>query len=195
MEAKKKLIKNLGINMIVPFILYMVLSKVFTTETIPLTIASAFPIIRTIILFLWKGKIDWIGIFVAFGFIIAVISSTILGGASLPLKLVHPMIFSIIGIAFIISVLIGKPLLVFILKFVNKGKNEHISSKIAHKKFSLMTGVFGGIFLVGSIIHIVLAIILPTSIYLVISHFISWGTIAALIISGKLITKMITEKI
>ncbi|WP_238881849.1 VC0807 family protein [Clostridium sp. YIM B02551] len=194
MEAKKRLIKSLGINMIVPFVLYMVLSKVFTTETIPLTIASAFPTIRTIILFLWKGKIDWIGIFVAIGFIVAVIASTIFGGASLPLKLVHPIIFSIIGIAFIISVLIEKPLIVFILKFINKGRDEHINSKTARKKFSLLTGAFGGIFLAGAIIHIALAIILPTSIYLVISHFISWGTIATLIISGKLITKMVTIK-
>jgi hypothetical protein len=194
MEAKKKLIKSLGVNMVVPFVLYMLLSKVFTTETIPLAIASAFPTIRTIVMFIWNRKIDWIGVFVAIGFIIAVIGSLIFGGATLPLKLVHPMIFSIIGIAFIISVLIRRPLLVFIIKFLKRGKDESINSKISDKKFNIMTGVFGGIFLVGSIIHITLAIILPTSVYLVISHFISWGTIAALIVSGKLLTKMVVVK-
>ncbi|MBL4931737.1 VC0807 family protein [Clostridium paridis] len=195
MEAKKRLIMSLGINMLVPFVLYMLLSKVFTTETIPLAIASAFPTIRTTILFLWKGKIDWIGIVVAFGIIVAVISSIIFGGATLPLKLVHPIIFSIIGIAFIISVLIGKPLIVYIIKFLNKGNAELIKSKHDYKKFNLITGVYGGIFLVGSIIHIALAIILPTSTYLVISHFISWGTIAALIICGKLIKTIVRGNI
>lgn len=114
------------------------------------------------------------------------------GGNPLPLKLIHPIIFGVIGLVFLISVIIGKPLLFIIVKALRHIDNEeNFNNNILHKKFTIMTVLFGGISLAGAIIHIAMAFTVSTSTFIIMSHVVSFGTILALIISGKFVVTRI----
>ncbi|EGW41256.1 VC0807 family protein [Desulfosporosinus sp. OT] len=186
-QARKKLVPSFVVNLIVPWVLFIFLHQFFNNDATPLAIATAIPVIRTIVLWAWCRRIDWIGIFGVFGFTMALLASAIFGGSPLPLKLIHPIIFGVIGFAFLISVAIERPLLITILSFLPHRGQERFSSSTGRKKLTIMTAVFGGVSLVGSAIHIIMALTLPTSTFLVMSHVVSWVIILLLVLSGKFI--------
>lgn len=183
----KKLIPSIVINLILPWALYTLLHHIFTSEVIRLAITGTIPAFRTFIQWIWHKKVDYIGIIGVIGFIIALTVSVLSGGNPLPLKLVHPMIFGVIGIAFVASVVINKPLLMILYKVIVPGQKERFKSAIVRKKVTTMTLIFGGILLLSSIAHITLALILPTGIFLAINNLVSLITILTLIGSAKLI--------
>lgn len=190
-QAKKKLVASLVVNLIVPWMLYMLLRRIFANDTTPFAITAAIPAVRTIVLWVWRRRIDLIGVLGVLSFTIAFVASVLFGGSSLPLKLIHPIIFGIIGLTFLISVLLRRPLLITILGVLKHNSQERFSSPTGRKKFTIMTAVFGGVSLVGSAIHIIMALTLPTSIFLVMSHVVSWAIILVLVVSGRLITRRI----
>lgn len=188
-QAKKKIILSLVVNLVVPWILYTLLHSILNNDTILLVITTSIPIIRTVSLWIWRHQTDWIGVIGAFSFAIALIVSMLYEGNPLPLKLIHPIIFGVIGLAFLIPVIIGKPLLFIIVKALRRIDNEENfnSNNILYKKFTIMTVLFGGISLTGSIIHIAMALTVSTSTFIIMSQVVSFGTILTLIISGKFV--------
>lgn len=190
-QTKKKLISSLVINLLVPWILYILLHDILRSDTTSLAITASLSAVKSLILWIWRRKTDLIGILGVFGFSAAFIVTIITGGSSLPLKLVHPIIFGSIGLAFIISVLLGKPLMITILRILMPNNQERFNSPLGHKKFTIMTTLFGGISLIGSGIHIILALTLSTSAFLAVSHVVTWLTILALGTSGRLIVPRI----
>lgn len=190
-QAKKNLISSLIVNLIVPWILYILLHNIFNNDTTLLAISTSIPVIRTIAIGVWSHKIDWIGIIGVLGFAIALVVSTIFGGSSLPLKLIHPVVFGIIGLSFLISVSLGKPLLIIIFKVLMRGNQERFNSLVGRKKLTIMSTLFGGISLLGAVIHIILALTVSTSTFIIMSRVVSWVTIFALLVSAKLIVQRI----
>lgn len=190
-KVQQKFAASFVINMIVPWAVYMILRHFFINDTVPLSITAAVPAVRTLFLWLHKHKIDYIGVVGTFSFIIALIISLFSGGNSLPLKLVHPMVSGLIGIACIISVVIGKPLLMIFIKMVNHGKGERFNSSQGRKKLKVMTSLAGGILILSSVVHIIMALTLQTSTFVPMSHIVSWVTILTLIGSVKFIVPKI----
>jgi hypothetical protein len=190
-QTKKKLIRSLFFNLLLPCFVYMVLRPHFTTDTAPLAISTIIPVIKTMVQWIWQHRVDWIGVISTFILSIALVISFISGGNSLPIKLVHPAVFGIIGLIFIISVLAKKPLLLIIFRAIGQQNKEHYNNPVVHKKITVMTALVGGVSFIGSIIHIVMAIVLPTGSFLVMSNMVSVGAIAILIVGAKFIVSKI----
>jgi hypothetical protein len=188
-QNQKKLIISLIFNLMVPWVLYaLILRPLFNNDAAPLAISTSIPVIRTLILLALRRKIDWIGVIGAFSFSIAIVASIYYGGSSLPLKIIHPIILGILGLIFLVSVLLKRPLLLIIVKRL---RPDRLGNPIAHKKLTVMSVMFGGILLIGSITHIIMALTLSTSVYLATSHIVTWITIIALMVSGKVIAPRI----
>jgi hypothetical protein len=190
-QAKRNLIPNLLINILLPWLLYVVLRPHFTNDTVPLAISTVIPAIKTLVQWGWNRRIDWIGVVSIFILAITFIISFMSGGSSLPIKLIHPALFSIIGLGFLISVLARKPLLLILFRTIGFQNKEHVNNPVMRKKLTVMTALFGGVSFIGSVIHIVMAFLLPTSSYLALSNMVSVGTIAVLIVCAKLIVPRI----
>lgn len=188
-KSNKKLIPSLAVNLILPWILYLLLHRIFANDTSALALTAAIPVIRTIVLWVWHRRIDWIGVIGTFAFAAAFIISIFYGGSSLPLKLIHPAIFGFIGIAFLVSVILRKPLLMTIVRIAAHNNQERFNSPTSDKKFTIMTALFGGIAVVGSGVHIVMALTLPTVTYVALSHLVSWATIFTLVVSGRIVAR------
>jgi len=178
-KLKKRLGISLVINWLVPIIIYTVLRYFITDDTVTFAIVIAIPVVRTIFMFVLRHRIDWIGVFGIFGFAIALVISAFSGGSSLPLKLYHPILTGTLGVIFLISVIIKKPLLLPVLKFFKPGNLEQLDNPTFHNRLAMMSLVLGLLLLIDSIVHIVMALTLPTGTYLGISKLV---TIAILVI-------------
>ncbi|TGE33871.1 VC0807 family protein [Desulfosporosinus sp. Sb-LF] len=190
-HAQKKLIPNLIINLILPWLLYVVLRPHFTNDTIPLAISAIIPTIKTIVQWVSHRRFDWIGFVSITILAIALIVTYLSGGSALPLKLIQPAIFGLIGLVFLGSVLVGRPLLVIMVGTFRRQNNEHFNNPLMLKKLTIMTALFGGVSLIGALTHIVTALILPTSAFLAVNNLISIAIIAALILFAKVIVPKI----
>lgn len=170
---------SLLINWLVPVILYTVLRSLITNDTVALALVIAIPVARTITMFMFQHRLDWIGVFGILGFAMALVVSALAGGSSLPLKLYHPILTGTLGIIFMVSVIIRKPLLLLILRFLKRENLQQLDEPAFQKRVSMMSLVFGFLLLIDSLAHIVMALTLPTGTFLGMSKLV---TIAILMI-------------
>jgi hypothetical protein len=180
-DVQKKLGINLVINWLIPIVLVIILRHFFVSDATALAIAGIIPAVRTITLLFWRRRIDWIGIISVFGFIVAFLISNFLGGSALPLKLYHPVVTGIIGLVFLISAVIRKPLLLYLLRIFKHIDNVGINDTKRLSKITLMTGIIGFVFLFDAAAHIVMALSLSTETYLIMSRVVTFVIIAALL--------------
>lgn len=184
-NVRKKLWKNLVINWLVPLVLVILIRSIYQNDVIALAIAGAIPLVRTAIVFVWRHRVDWIGVLGALGFIIAFIISVFSGGSSLPLKLYHPIATGILGLALLVSVIIRKPLLIIILRTLKHGDPERFNNKENYRKFNILTAFLGLIFTVDAAIHIFMAFTMQTVSFMALSKVITWAMILIIIIGGR----------
>lgn len=141
------------------------------------------------ILWAWRRRVDWIGVLGVLGFAGAFAVSALSGGSSLPLKIYRPVLTGTIGLVFLFSVVMKSPLLITLLWAFKHGDPERFSNPANHRKFTIFTAVFGFVFLVDAVVHIILALTLPTGTYLVMSRVVTWAGILVMVVSGKLIVR------
>lgn len=180
-----KLVPKLIINWLFPLLLYLLLRTFFSNDTMPLAIAGIIPAIWTIILYLWRRQINWIGVITIFGLFIAIVVSALSGGSSLPLKLYHPLIAGITGLILLISVVIKRPLLILLLKKFRVGDPERFNNPSINRKVTLVTGMFGSLLLADALIHTIMALTLTTGTYLFMSRIVMLVFLAVLYFSSK----------
>ncbi len=185
-DVRKKLGLGLIISWIVPLVMVMLLRRLLGNDAIALAVAGAFPAVWTIVLLVRRGRVDWIGVTGVLGFAGAFAASAFLGGGSLPYKVYRPVGTGVIGLVFLISGVIRRPLVLSLARSF-ASKNPEISSRLerawstpaGRRKFSFITAVMGFVFLVDSVVHIIMALTLPTVTYLVMSRVV---TVAGLVI-------------
>lgn len=182
----KKVGVNIFISWLFPCILVIVLSYFSISNTVALAIAGAIPFIRTIIVLILRRKVDWIGVVGALSFVVALIVTLLSGGSSLPLKLYHPVITGTIGLIFIASIAIGKPLLLIILQMLKRGNVEQFKNPEFRKTMTVKTALIGVIFTIDAGIHIIMALTLSTVAYLTMSRIVTIILIIALIATARL---------
>lgn len=80
-QRLRKMQKNIGfsvvINILIPLAVYMIIRKRFTNEAVPLLIIGASSIVRTIVIWKRRNRIDWLGLISSLGFIIVAVISVI----------------------------------------------------------------------------------------------------------------------
>jgi hypothetical protein len=180
-NVRKKIGINLVINWLIPIVLVFILRHFLISDSTALAIAGIIPAVRTITLLFWHRRIDWIGIISVFGFIAAFLISNFLGGSALPLKLYHPVVTGIIGLVFLTSAIIRKPLLLYLLRIFKHMDNVEINNAKSLGKITLITGIIGFVFLFDAAAHIIMALSLSTETYLVMSKVVTIVIIAALL--------------
>jgi hypothetical protein len=147
-----------------------------------LAISPAIPAMWTIVLWVIRRRVDWIGLLGMFGFAVALAVSVLSGEGSLPLKLYHPAVAGTTGILFLISVLLRKPLLITLLRTFKLGDPQRFNMPLVHKKFTIVTAVFGVVLLIDTVIQVFMALTLSTGTYLIASRAITLTMLAILFV-------------
>lgn len=155
--------------LLAPVAVYAIVRPMVSSDAVGLGIAGALPILYSIVLAIGRRRIDYLVLLSAVGFSLACVVSLLAGGSSLPLKLNEAMISFVIGMVLLIATLIRRPIAL--------GQLLRIPSPTKQIEGSL-GAMIGGFLVLHALLHLMLAVSLSTSSYLVLSRVIDWGTLA-----------------
>jgi hypothetical protein len=164
------------VSLIVPVVAYFVIRPHVSGDTAALTIAAAIPVARTLWIGLTKHRVDPLGLLGTFGYGVSVAMSLLMGGSSLPVKFVEPVITGVLGLAFLASLTVGRPLL---LVLVHRGTPLHALPPRMVRTARVVTAIIGPTLALHAALHITLALTLSTGAFLVWSRVLGWGVLAA----------------
>jgi hypothetical protein len=183
-QARSKFILSLVINGIVPLVVYTLVHPLLANDASALAIAGAVPAARTVTLWLWRRRVDWIGVYAIVGFAIACAAAALSGGNSFLLKVHGSLLTGTIGLVCLISVIIGQPVLLPVLQAFSQsdrtpssGGATGSSNAASRRSSAIVTAVIGCTFLADAAAHIVLALTVPTGTFLVMSRVVTWAII------------------
>jgi hypothetical protein len=163
---------SLVVNFVVPLLAYYVIHPHVRSSAMALAIAGAIPVIWTLGTLATRRKLDPIGVVSVVSFAIGVLISWASGGNPLALELQDPELTGPIGLAFLGSVVIGRPLHPVILRWLGRS-NPHYTeiADRAQRKTSIVTTTILGLTLLGHAIAVaVLALTQTTSTFVALQH-------------------------
>jgi hypothetical protein len=178
---------ELLINLILPYVIYA-LAKPSMGEVKALIASSAPPIIWSLVEFARHRRVDFISVFVLAGIALSLLAMA--GGGSVKfLQLRERLVTVVIGLAFVISALIGRPLIYeFAAASMRRNGSEDLATFEAHrhdagfkafmKKLTLVWG-FGLLAEAG----VAVIVVLNTTVkqYLIIGPIIGYSSMGLLI--------------
>jgi hypothetical protein len=174
---------SLALNIILPVVLYTVLRHFHFSYFTALAYSSVVPTFDTISTWLRHKQFDCLGMISAGSIALQLLASGLLTSNSVLLKADGLLTVAPLGIAFIISALIDKPLLTLlrqtILSAISGPQAEQLAArKPSQRKMVIISLVIGSALVLYAAVNLALAIILPPANFPTVSRDISWGAIA-----------------
>jgi hypothetical protein len=186
--ALKSLGFNLTINALCPFLLYRALQSHFPAGSVmPLLYATIFPVIGLVLSLVRKRTVDAIAIISMAGLAIH-ISVTLLARNVGVALVAFALQGALIGLAFVVSALIGRPIILYVAKQIAAGGTAEQAASFKRliendgaRMFFTVTLVWGLCLMAMSGLHVVLALKLPPAEFLLVSPIVGVVTILALL--------------
>jgi len=189
-QVRYKLLINLAINGLLPYLAYILLRPHLASEVAALAIAASIPAMRALVLWLWRRRIDWLGVYFVFGFAIVLAISVFLSGNAILLEIHGSLLSGTIGLVLLVSAILRKPLLLpFFLALGQNGStgtglfdqasSRTISQARITRRISFTTAVTGLALFVNMLVHVALALTLPVAAYLGVSHLSTWAILGS----------------
>ncbi len=187
--ALKSIGQSLAINALCPFLLYRILEPHFPLNSLmPLLYATIFPVIGLTLSLVRKRTVDAIGIIVMVGLALHIVVTLLAPNVGVAL-VIRSLDGAVIGLALVISALIGRPILLLVAKQVVAGANSEraasfnrMNDKERVRGFSTITLVWGIGLMAMSGLHLVLALKLAPAEFLLVSPVVGLVTIVALLV-------------
>jgi hypothetical protein len=165
----RRLLVSAAVNAIVPALVYLVIRPSLSSDSASLAIAGAIPVVFILVTLLWQRRVDFLAVGSAIGFAIGCMTSVLLGGNSLPLKLHDAVVTFSAGMILLCAVLIRRPIpLRRVLRV--PGATKQLDASLG--------AMIGGFLVLHALLRLTLALTLPTSTFVVTSRVVGWGTIA-----------------
>jgi hypothetical protein len=185
----KELLPSLVFGAAVPIGVYFAVRPHVSTDAEGLIAAGSASVAWILIQFVRQRQLDFVGAIVLFGFVVGVVSSTLLGGNSYVLKVRDAAFTAIFGIACIVTVYThDRPALFYVSRYLSAGNdpakvavyNDLHEIPTARHVFRVLSVVWGiGLFVEASS-RMVLADVLHTGTYVAVSPFITAIVIGSL---------------
>ena len=174
------------VNFILPFVIYNY-AEAPLGEVPALLASSAPPILWSIVEFARHRRLDALSVLVVAGIVLSLLAMLGGGGAQF-LQLREKLVTGVIGLAFLGSVLIRKPLVYELARASMRRKSEGEAQQFeafqVHAGFrrtmTVMTLVWGVGLLADVAVAVVLVFTLSIRAYLIVNPIIGYGTIGAL---------------
>lgn len=170
---------SLAVNALCPYLLFRFLEPRFPAESVlPLLYASIFPILGFAVGILRKRVIDAIALVALLG-ISFHIAATVVAPSLQVALLLRSLQGAIIGLAFVLSVVIGHPIMFYIVRQTANAnapeRRAHLDALLAGglgRAFKTATLVWGLGLIVASALHIALVFALPHDTFLLVSPIV-----------------------
>lgn len=184
------LVSSIVINAVLPILIYWILTTSIGTSDFLALVASGVPsLIDSIVGVIRRKRIDLLSGIVLIGIAASVI--TIALGGSPKVYLIRESLFTAaFGLAYLISLLFPRPLAFYFSRYFATGNHpENIpwfDSLWQYPQFRrtmhVITVVWGVGFILEAAIRVYLVMVLSTEQFLIVSPFVLYGTIGALIV-------------
>lgn len=129
MEKLAKIAPMLVGNVVLPYVIYVVLGDYGFSTMTALTFSAVPPTVLTVVTALRKHRLDALGIISLIGIGVAIATSVLTGNARFMLAKdgLFPLV---LGLAMLISLLIGKPLIFHVIRSVFAVDNPEVRSRL-----------------------------------------------------------------
>lgn len=187
--AVKELLPSLIFGAAVPIAVYFAVRPHVSTDAEGLIVAGSVSVAWILIQFVRNRHVDFVGAIVLFGFLIGVVSSTLLGGNAYMLKVRDAFFTALFGIACIVTVYThDRPALFYVGRYLSAGNdpskvaayNDLHEIPTARRVFRVLSVIWGVGLVIEASARMTLAEALHTGTYVAVSPFISAVTIGSL---------------
>src|SRR6516225_4198944 len=185
----KELLPSLIFGAAVPIAVYFGVRPHVSTDAEGLIVAGSVAVAWILVQFVRNRRVDFVGALVLFGFLIGVVSSTLLGGNAYMLKVRDAFFTALFGIACIVTVYTHeRPALFYLGRYLSAGNdpskvaayNDLHEVPTARHVFRVLSVVWGIGLVIEASARMTLAGALHTGTYVAVSPFISAMTIGSL---------------
>lgn len=182
-EALRALAASLFINALCPYLLYRVLEPRFAPDSLaPLALSGLFPVLGLTVGFVRQRALDIIGLFALVEVGVAIVTTMMAHSASSAL-LGRTLQNSVLSAIFFISVLIGRPIMLYVARQFVTGNNAGYRARFdqiangadTRHVYKVMTLVWAATLLGKNLIGIPLALSLSTRQFLVAAPAFNYG--------------------
>jgi len=175
-------------NFLLPWIVYRIV-KPHIGEIHAIMASAAPPMVWSLVEFARKRRVDAISVMVLGGIGLSLLGFA-LGGSPKLLLMRESLITGLIGIVFVGSALIGRPLMYVLASASLKRQSAEDSAEFEtfkddpafHRMMTVMTIVWGAGFIIETAIRSVLVFSLPVGRFLIIGPIVGYGMIGLLMI-------------
>lgn len=184
-----RLLPALIYSAILPYLIYLLATASFHLSAVnALLLAAISPVCGTLIESVLKRRLSLIGSFALIGIAAKLLSALLFNDAHLVL-ISDSLMFGVFGLLMLGSVLIGKPVLLVLIKSgfgeTPQGQRvrieQHLESGKVHSRFMLLTTIWGIALLLMLVVSVILTYTLPVAQVLLLREVIDYGIVAALI--------------
>ena len=177
----KTALPGLVLNFLVPTIAYFLLNR-HMSSTAALAWSGAIPAAATLIGFVHTHRTSALGALSIAGFVVALVVSGLSGGSPLAFELQEPTLTGALGLAFLISVLIHKPLLLVGLRSAARrdpAMADRLDNPEAEHRLTRLTAIIGATLAVHAATLTTLALTEPASTYVALAKPVGLPILAA----------------
>jgi intracellular septation protein A len=150
----------------VSLIVYFAVRPFAHSDAAGLAVAGAVPAAWTIALVLGRRRVDLWAVLTSLGFALGCIASLLAGRSSLPLKLHEAAITFLLGVILLGAVLARRP-----LPIGRVLKVPHADRRLD----TTLNAMIGAFLILHALLHLALAVTLPTATYLVAGRAVNWA--------------------
>ena len=188
-------------GLILPLVAFFVLLEAIGNATGALAVTDALPLLWVVGYGIWRRRIEWVGLAATVVFAIALGLTFIFGGSPLPLELRRAWFPGTVGLAFLISLVVRRPLLhVAAVRLeaahpeqtANPGRD--LNSPGARRSMAILTGIVGVFGTADAAAQIALALTVSTTHFVVLSKIASYTIIGCGLAVGALYVRHIRHR-
>jgi hypothetical protein len=176
----RKLLPSFLLNILAPLLAFL-LAAPYLTDLVALAIGAAIPAVVTLVVLVWRRRIDPIGLFAVLAFLVVLIVTALSGGNPLILKLNEAIITGPLGLVLLISTAMGKPLLLTVRRLATRTGRDTSApqptgdrARAEHRLFSTITAIIGATLFIHALLLLILAQTMPTDLYLAVGKPAGW---------------------
>lgn len=180
-RSRWRLVPSLLVNAALPLVAYPLVRSHVDSDVTALAIAMAVPVAVTLGGFAVRRRLDPVGAVAVVAFGIALIVLALSGGNPLVLKLQEAVVTGPLGVIFLGSVAIGRPvhLLVFrVLARRDPARTARLDDRVRHRTANVVTTLLGTTLVLHALVLLLLALSLPTGMYLAVSRPVGLAIVA-----------------
>jgi hypothetical protein len=163
---------SLLINFVAPLLAYYLIHSHVRSSALALALAGAIPVAYTLVMLAVRRRLDALGVVSAATFGLGVLVSWASGGSPLAIELQDPGTTGLLGIAFLASVAIGRPLHPVILRLLGRGDPRYagLADRAQHTTSMVVSAIIGLTLTARAVALTILALTQSTTAYVTLQH-------------------------